>query len=257
LNLRKSLRNLPDIEIKSLRTAYARMMEISDNRGYNYIAGFHGVPGWYCWHHQRNTHLVQRARLFLPWHRAYLYRFEQAVQDQLAEVAIPWWDWSSDISRSEGIPKVFSDKTSSGKPNPLYTFHMAVPSGRRPLDSNTVRALGNPADLPTPEEIQNLYELTDFGDFNDGLEDIHDRIHVWVGGSMAEVATAAYDPIFWSHHCMIDRIWWLWQLRNGNSGMPPDLLDLVLEPFNLTVRNVLSIYDLGYDYASSQVSVTS
>jgi len=37
----------------------ARMMEISDNRGYNYIAGFHGVPGWYCWHHQRNTHLVQ------------------------------------------------------------------------------------------------------------------------------------------------------------------------------------------------------
>jgi tyrosinase len=74
---------------------------------------------------------------------------------------------------------------------------------------------------------------------------------------MAEVATAAYDPIFWSHHCMIDRIWWLWQLRNGNSGMPPDLLDLVLEPFNLTVKNVLSIYDLGYDYASSQVSVTS
>lgn len=33
------------------------------------------------------------ARLFFPWHRAYLYRFEQALQDQVSDVTIPWWDW--------------------------------------------------------------------------------------------------------------------------------------------------------------------
>jgi tyrosinase len=120
---------------------------------------------------------------------------------------------------------------------------------------DTYRSTGSPTDLPAPEEVGQLLTLTDFGDFSDGLEDIHDRIHVWVGGSMAQVALAAYDPIFYSHHTMIDRIWWLWQLENGiATGLLP-LLDLVLEPFNLTVRMVLSIYDLGYDYASSQVEV--
>ena len=81
------------------------------------------------------------------------------------------------------------------------------------------------------------------------IESIHDRMHVWTGGSMQEVATAAFDPLFYTHHAMIDRVWWLWQLNYGNSGIPPELLNAVLVPFNLTVRDVLNIYDLGYDYA--------
>jgi tyrosinase len=255
MNLRKSIRNLSDQEVKELRNAYARMMRIKDNRGFNHIAGFHGVPGWYCWHHQRNTHLVLRARLFLPWHRAYIYRFEQAVQDQVGGVTVPWWDWSSDASRSEGIPRSFSDNTVGGRhSNPLYKSHIYVPSANPPLNRETFRSPGSPSDLPSSGEVNNLFDLTEFGDFNDELENIHDRIHVWTGGSMQEVATAAFDPIFYSHHCMIDRIWWLWQLRNGNSGMPPNMLDLVLEPFNLTVKDVLNIYHLGYDYAGTQVS---
>ena len=83
------------------------------------------------------------------------------------------------------------------------------------------------------DDVDRIFALSDFGDFNDGLEDIHDQIHGWTGGTMGRVATAAFDPIFWSHHCMIDRIWWLWQLRHGNSGIPQDMLDTVLEPFNL------------------------
>ena len=69
-----------------------------------------------------------------------------------------------------------------------------------------------------------------------------------------QVATAAFDPIFWSHHAMIDRLWYLWQLRIGNSRMPPELLNVVLAPFNLTVRDVLNIYDLGYEYARLAIS---
>jgi hypothetical protein len=36
---------------------------------------------------------------------------------------------------------------------------------------------------------------------------------------MGVVGTAAFDPIFWSHHAMIDRLWWLWQARNGNGNI--------------------------------------
>ena len=259
MNLRKDVRNLSDQELTDLRTAYGQMMQIRENRGYNYLAGLHGVPGWYCWHHQRNTRTILSARLFLPWHRAYMYRFEQAVQDQNPEVNVHWWDWTSDTSRSEGIPRAFSDITfgDDNQTNPLYQSHMYVPTANPPLDQDTFRSPASPLDLPTREDIDRLLTLSDFGDFNDELEDIHDRMHVWVGGSMAQVATAAFDPIFYSHHAMIDRIWWIWQLENGNSGMPPNLLNMVLEPFNLTVRDVLNIYDLGYDYASSQVEVVA
>jgi tyrosinase len=255
MNIRKSVRNLSDQELDNLRLAYTRMMSISDNRGYNYISGLHGVTGWYCWHHQRNVRTRLRARLFLPWHRAYVYRFEQAAQDQQDGVTIPWWDWTSDISRTEGIPKAFFDPTFNGNPNPLYKSNIYVPTANPPLDRDTSRSPGSPSELPTREEIDNLLTLTDFGDFSDGLEDIHDRIHVWVGGDMAEVPTAAFDPVFYSHHSMIDRVWWLWQLRHGNSGIQ-DLKSEVLEPFNLKVEDVLKIYNLGYDYAGTQVSTS-
>jgi len=69
---------------------------------------------------------------------------------------------------------------------------------------------------------------------------------------MGVVGTAAFDPIFWSHHAMIDRIWWLWQVRNGSGNISTNLLDTVLAPFNFRVRDVLNVNDLGYDYAAAQ-----
>ena len=262
MNIRKSVRNLSDQELTRLRKAYKSMMQIRDTRGYNYLAGQHGIPGNYCVHQERFFVTEPNARLFLPWHRAYLYTFELYVQDAGGnnEITVPWWDWTSDLSRMEGIPKAFSDRTGDGSSNPLYSYHMKVPesqSPRRPLDEDTKRDPADPSRLPTPQEIERLYSRHDYGDFSDQLEQFHNRIHTWVGETMSEVDTAAFDPIFWSHHCMIDRIWWLWQLRNANptSGIPQSLLDIVLVPFSLRVRDVLNIYQLGYDYASSRVSV--
>jgi tyrosinase len=45
------------------------------------------------------------------------------------------------------------------------------------------------------------------------LEGIHDMVHVDVGGAghMGNVPVAAFDPIFWLHHCQVDRLFCLWQ----------------------------------------------
>ncbi len=102
--------------------------------------------------------------------------------------------------------------------------------------------------------------------FSQTLRNIHDFIHGWTGGESVEDGQliagdmgsqnrAAYDPIFWSHHCMIDRIWYLWQLENGIDNIPADHLTVVLQPFGVTVRDVLSIEALGYEYAVSGVVV--
>jgi tyrosinase len=71
----------------------------------------------------------------------------------------------------------------------------------------------------------------DTGDTVVPLEDPHNMIHLAVGGwdvpsadyspiqgangDMGENDTAALDPIFYFHHCFIDRMFWVWQKRHG------------------------------------------
>ena len=69
------------------------------------------------------------------------------------------------------------------------------------------------------------------------------------------MTTAAYDPIFFAHHCMIDRLWYLWQVRHGNGGIPQATLNLELIPFGKRVRDVLDTQTLGYEYAASATEV--
>jgi tyrosinase len=103
-------------------------------------------------------------------------------------------------------------------------------------------------------------------------------------GDMGENDTAGLDPIFFFHHCFVDRVFWLWQKRQGftdefdiiadypgtNSsdsdqgpvpGQPPNLrltMDTPLDPFTLvengkqrpyTSRDCINIEtQLGYTY---------
>ena len=62
---------------------------------------------------------------------------------------------------------------------------------------------------------------------------------------MGVIATAAFDPIFWAHHAMIDRVWYLWQLRHGTTNIPPHYAGKTLAPFGMTVAQVLDVNTLG------------
>jgi tyrosinase len=46
----------------------------------------------------------------------------------------------------------------------------------------------------------------------------HDQVHVRISGDMATFMSPL-DPIFWLHHCNIDRIWDQWN-RSGRSIRP-------------------------------------
>jgi tyrosinase len=271
MGIRKSARNLLPNELDELRRASGLMMNITDNRGYEYMAGIHGIPQFKCKHGESGTISDPNFRLFLPWHRAYLYWFEKYLQDAAGNsmITIPWWDWSSALSRSEGIPKAYSDATVYGAKNPLFSYHVKLPDWvdltefneqtgcQKPMEYDTHREPLSPSQLPTPQEVEAVLSKSDYGDFSDGLEDIHNFLHGWVGGTcgdMSYVPFSAFDPIFWSHHCMIDRLFWLWQLRPGHN-LPLTLYNEVLDPFNLTVKQVINIYELGYDYASQQILV--
>jgi tyrosinase len=92
-----------------------------------------------------------------------------------------------------------------------------------------------------------------FASFSTLLEGIHNGVHGWVGGAMATVPVAAYDPIFWAHHAMVDRLWYLWQISPRGVDPPAGLLGQPLPPFSMTVRDTLDISTLGYEYAAQVI----
>jgi Common central domain of tyrosinase len=124
-------------------------------------------------------------------------------------------------------------------------------------ERRTIRSPRSPALLPSFEriydDVDGIIALTDFRDFSNQLQDVHDGVHGWVRGDMGSIGTSAFDPVFWAHHAMIDRIWYQWQLRHGVNNIPPEYLDLALFP-GLTVRQVLDVRALGYDYAAGAVA---
>jgi tyrosinase len=254
IRYRKSVERLTARQLSHLRHAFGAVMPISDERGYQYHAGIHGVPlPSYCQHGQPD----RGAPLFLPWHRAYLYFFELALQDQRAGVSVPWWDWTSPTSHRDGIPPAFADRRAGRQPNPLFSAEIQPNLARRDRrwPRRTSRDPDAAAQLPTPQRVNEILALGDFYDFSTQLEDVHGQIHGWMGGTMGLVAFAAYDPIFWSHHAMVDRIWRLWQLRHPGIGPSAGDLDRALPPFEMTVRETLSVARLGYDYAVSTTHV--
>jgi tyrosinase len=246
LRHRRSARRLTSGQLADIRQAFAAAQEINDERGFQSLAGIHGLPlPISCVHHRE---------LFLPWHRAYLYFLEKALQERVPGVTLPWWDWTA--NHAEGIPEAYSKRRVEGRKNPLYDSPIQ-PSGReRPSQTRTTRAPGPPGELPTPAQLEAVLRNSDFFTFQTQLESLHDGVHVWTGGTMESIATAAYDPIFWAHHAMIDRAWYLWQLRHPGATLPSSLLNRALAPFPMTVRETLDVTQLGYDYAASTAVAT-
>jgi tyrosinase len=240
LRHRRSARRLTKNQQDDFRQAISGAQGIGDDRGYQYWAGIHGLPlPISCVHHRE---------LFLPWHRAYLYFFEKALQDQVAGVTLPWWDWTN---HSEGVPGPYARRQVEGRKNPLFDSPIQASGRESPGQTRTTRAESDPSRLPSPAAVEAVLDNRDFFTFQTQLESIHDGIHGWAGGTMSSIATSAYDPLFWAHHCMIDRLWYLWQLRHPGAGVPDTLLDRALAPFPMTVRDTLEISQLGYDYAAA------
>lgn len=249
--VRRSIRGLSPDEMEQLRQAFARSQALPDDRGYNFFAGIHGLP--------LPTWCLHGSTLFLPWHRAYLYFFELSLQDLVPDVGIPWWDWTSNISHVQGIPPSYSASQAGGRPNPLLATTMTterellqfvrqqLPGTLTPR-GQTLRDPDVPDELPRRATIEDILAAPTFEDFSGRLENVHNDVHVWVSGAMSQVPTAAFDPIFWSHHTMIDRLWSLWQARHPGLDPPNTIINTVLAPFRMTVAQTSNIADLGYEY---------
>lgn len=124
-------------ELEDLMRAWKGIKDLGPNEfnAFFTIGGFHGEPfrgpgaqtptwwGGYCQH---------GTVLFPTWHRAYLYRLENALRSVAGceSVTLPFWDETSEWSRQNGIPRALTDETFmlDGKEiaNPLRSFVLAA-----------------------------------------------------------------------------------------------------------------------------------
>lgn len=254
VRFRRNADRLTAGQLQTLRTAFRSVYELEDDRGYGYFAGIHGLPLPISCENAHGT------PYFLPWHRAYLYFFERALRDRTADAGLVWWDWQTGPNREAGLPAPYLKSKEGGKANPLYSAKVskeALAQGRRggmQVGATTRRETGGPGGLPSGAEVEEVLRRSQFIDFSRALELLHNRVHGWVGGHMGMIPFAAFDPVFWAHHTMCDRIWRLWQLRHPGANPPASILDEALPPFRMTVRQTLSVTALGYDYAASTAS---
>ena len=244
LRHRRSARRLSEGQLADLREAVKQAQRSATTAATSTGPASTGCPPPYCRHGDQ---------LFLPWHRAYLYFFEKALQDQVPASPCPG---GTGEDHGEALPAAYARaRTAEGKANPLSSSPIQ-PSGRRqPSERRTWREPGDASWLPTGDQVTRVRQNRDYFTFQSQLESLHNGVHGYVGGTMGFVATSAYDPIFWAHHCMIDRLWYLWQLDHPGARLPARYLDLALPPFEMTVRDTLDVTALGYDYAAASAAV--
>jgi len=68
---------------------------------------------------------------------------------------------------------------------------------------------------PPPPDSEYRYRDVNF---DGAYEQPHDNYHGWVGPDMADNSYTAFDPVFWSYHSNIDRIFEIW-LRSHTASM--------------------------------------
>ncbi|HEY1932275.1 MAG TPA: tyrosinase family protein [Acetobacteraceae bacterium] len=220
---------------------------------------------------------------FLPWHRAFLAVTEWKLRALSGDptLALPYWNWSTD----RRIPTPFAQAGSALADAVRYTPDRDL----RPVEVDRllfdpVAARRGVAGLAarsfaarTPAAIPNSFggiAKPNAGGWHgrSRLETIpHNAVHNYVGGEgangafgdMTELATAAFDPIFFAHHGNLDRLWEIWRQDPAHRATEPTELDFIQKEFlfpwidgtivAVPMRDVLDMGRLGYTYDSLAV----
>ena len=191
---------------------------------------------------------------FTTWHRWYLHYFERICRQMCGDpdFVLPYWNYASDIGASLQLPAQFQQVSQDPtNPNALF-FDDRGPGFGNPQangDQNVSMNAGGylpypftqygPALTATdmfPSDDRSFLQSADAFNpttklyhqmgFTGRLECApHDNVHVNVGGWMQNVPSAAGDPIFFVHHCQIDRLYASWAAQKGvkyNFGAGPN-----------------------------------
>lgn len=218
---------------------------------------------------------------FLPWHRGYLYALENILREIIVskggpeDWALPYWNYFGEDNQNE-IPPAFTElRMPDGTENPLYVQERFGPynNGNIYIPLSLWRINENCQRSESFEGAQSdSYGGAETGFLHSGgagagsIEyNPHNIVHGAIGGRrgfMSNPRTAGLDPVFYLHHCNIDRMWAVWN-QDGRSN--PTKLSWLSGPratgdrkfympkpdksaWNFTPEMVTNISQLNYSY---------
>ncbi|WP_329466675.1 tyrosinase MelC2 [Streptomyces sp. NBC_01431] len=251
-------KNQADLTTDEKRRFVAALLQLKRNGRYDTFVSTHNA--FIMSDTDTGDRVGHRSPSFLPWHRRFLIEFEQALQSVDASVTLPYWDWTADrTATSSPWAADFLGGTGRSRDGQVMDGPFAQSAGGWNLnirvDGRTYlrRALGAAvAQLPTRAEVDGVlamttYDMAPWNSASDGFRNhlegwrgvnLHNRVHVWVGGQMGTGASPN-DPVFWMHHAFVDKLWTQWQSRHpGSSYLPTagtrDVVDLhdTMRPWN-------------------------
>lgn len=250
-------------DLEAMNTAFKKMREMGCENGlaWYYQGAIHNIPkvingkNVLCpqyqtindklWAWSDCTHNgTQNASLnFLLWHRLYTWYLEKIVRELSGkkDFALPYWNYGS----VEVTDNIMAEQTRN-KTGSLYeATRYSILNDGKPILADQVQAI----QLALNELKTNPSFAGDYG-FSKKLEGSpHGYMHNLIGGGyaspketyynqiyqtnmsglMANVPSAGFDPIFWPHHSMVDRIWESWDV--SAYGQRPTLEQLKANPW--------------------------
>lgn len=197
---------------------------------------------------------------FFSWHRYFLYLFEQDLQTYVPGVMIPYWDWTDPttlmtntfmgpngvVAAGNVIQQGYFafDRPGSGinaTPLPAW-WPLGLAGWRLPAmfpashTGGLRRRTGPLSLLPSVADIREALTKSTYASFQVALEAgvgissghmLHNDLHGWLGGGSATTGghlrnamASPHDPLFYLHHCNVDRIWAMWQMDGHQTEYP-------------------------------------
>ena len=285
-----------DIEAMQKAMTIMKAKDCNDPTSWYYQAAMHWIPDqidsnklcesysdWselkMAWDECTHSNSGAEEINFLIWHRMYIWHFEKIVRKTSgkADFALPYWGYTNYDEADKVMPEGWRNAQSS-----LYEdARIESLNNGRPIEGAARRAIDG--DYPK------LMEITDYQTFNSNFDrGIHGTMHNYIGmgnhihttyynrimqkesltGLMAQVPTAAFDPIFWAHHSNIDRVFQQW--LSSPNGQKITLEQLKANPWKYqffdengksvvyTPEEILAVvYNMDYDYDDTRVQLNS
>ena len=215
---------------------------------------------------------------FITWHVPYLYEFEQLLNmynhsNDKSFIALPYFDitdQTADYSflNAKTIEILYENENITINnplasavyyPNGVKTciqrngYVQAITPSQSKRLATIRRQLFNTLHAKTYEEFssQLVTTMKQYKPYSYvPLETPHNSIHDVIGGdggNMSDISISAFDPIFWLHHCNMDRFFYNWLRNLGEHYNKKQIftqksLDATLAPFFPPLKHCSSHY---------------
>src|SRR6218665_3357065 len=251
-------------DLEAMNVAFKKMREMGCEKGLSwyYQGAIHNIPNTingknslcpeyqtskdklWAWSDCTHDKTVSAKLHFLLWHRLYMWHVEKIVCELSGkkDFALPYWNYGSTTTADNVMAEPIRDKSGS-----LYiASRYGILNNGQPILQGQVNEIQRALN-----ELKTNPSFTGGAGFSQNLEQApHGFMHDLIGGEyakpaetyyneiyqlqnysglMANVPSAGFDPVFWLHHSMIDRIWESWDV--SIYGQRPTLQQLETNPW--------------------------